>query len=146
MDAWGNCFSGLRGRFCENAREERGVLLDYLSASGLVGCRRVGLIDVGWHGTMQRSITDMLRERGDCPDITGLYLGTYGFAHEIVLPDEKYPHDADLFRRGDPDDYRRLIWEGVEVVNCCFRRRRARSFVSSATPTENLFRSELPPI
>ena len=113
-------FLGLAGPICENAREERRVLLDYLSASGLAGGRRIGLIDVGWHGTMQRSITDMLRERGDCPDITGLYLGTYGFAHEIVLPDEKYPHDAYLFRRGDPDDYRRLIWEGVEVVELLF--------------------------
>ncbi|WP_315812691.1 hypothetical protein [Bradyrhizobium sp. SZCCHNR2028] len=113
-------FLGLAGPICENAREEREVLLDYLSASGLVGGRRVGLIDVGWHGTMQRSITDMLRERGDCPEITGLYLGTYGFAHEIVLPDEKYPHDAYLFRRGEPDDYRRLIWEGVEVVELLF--------------------------
>ena len=113
-------FLGLAGPICENARGEREVLLDYLRASGLAGNRRVGLIDVGWHGTMQRSITDMLRERGDCPEITGLYLGTYGFAHEVVLPDEKYAHDAYLFRRGDPDEYRRLIWEGVEVVELLF--------------------------
>ncbi len=56
-------FLELAGPICDNAREEREVLLDYLGASGLVGGRRVGLIDVGWHGTMQRSITDMLRER-----------------------------------------------------------------------------------
>lgn len=113
-------FAELADPIRANAREEREVLLDYLRATGLTAGRRVGLVDVGWHGTMQRSLTDMLRDIGDGPQITGLYLGTHAFAPKLGLIDDRYPHDAYLFRGGEPDAYRRLIWEGVEVVELLF--------------------------
>lgn len=113
-------FAELEGPICANAQQERDVLLDYLRASGLTAGRKVGLVDVGWHGTMQRSLTNMLRDAGDCPDIVGLYLGTHAFAPKLGLIDESYPHDGYLFRGGEPDSYRRLVWEGVEVVELLF--------------------------
>lgn len=113
-------FADLEDPICANAREERQVLLDYLRAEGLAAGRRVGLVDVGWHGTMQRSLTNILRDTGEAPQIVGLYLGTHAFAPKLGLIDETYVHDGYLFRGGEPEVYRRLIWEGVEVVELLF--------------------------
>lgn len=113
-------FAELEAPICANAREERQVLLDYLRFEGLTAGRHVGLVDVGWHGTMQRSLTNILRETGDAPQIVGLYLGTHAFAPKLGLIEETYVHDGYLFRGGEPEAYRRLIWEGVEVVELLF--------------------------
>jgi predicted HAD superfamily hydrolase len=113
-------FAALEGPICANATEEREVLLEYLGAIGLTAGRNVGLVDVGWHGTMQRSLTNILRDAGPSPQIAGLYIGTFASALKHNLIDDSFPHDGYLFRGGEPDAYCRLIGEGVAVVELLF--------------------------
>lgn len=103
---------------CECARQERSIVVDYLHHSGIVGDRRIGLVDIGWHGSIQRSITDLLDEGGTGPRISGFYVGT--LAHRTPLIHPKYPHQAYLFRLGQPAAYADLMVTCIELVELLF--------------------------
>ncbi len=109
---------------CERASEERSILTDYLRHSGMRGGRRVGVVDIGWRGSLQQSIADILDINGGGPRITGLYLGTGLFLgllkQHTPLFNPKYPHDAYLFRLGQPVEYADLIRTSVAVVELLF--------------------------
>jgi predicted HAD superfamily hydrolase len=100
------------------ARRERPVLMDYLAAAGLRAEVPVGMVDIGWHGSMQRAITDLLRSDGAKPGIVGLYLGTY--QHAVLAPELEYPHEAYLFTLGQPPAMVALIQTCVEIVELLF--------------------------
>ena len=111
-------FGLLAGPVCERARHERSVVVDYLRHSGLADDRRVGLVDIGWHGSIQRSITDLLGGDGTGPRITGFYVGTLDHRTPLIHP--KYPHKAYLFRLGQPAAYVNLIVTCIELVELLF--------------------------
>ena len=100
------------------ASAERPVLVEYLAAAGLRNGGRVGVVDIGWHGTMQRNLTNLLRAAGAHTEIVGLYLGTY--KHAVAVPDLGYPHDAYLFVLGQPAAAVDLIQTCVEIVELLF--------------------------
>ena len=52
------------------------TVVSYLCQEGLTD-KRVGLVDIGWHGTMQASIRSMLCSAGYNPEIYGLYAGLW---------------------------------------------------------------------
>ncbi|MEE8662252.1 MAG: HAD-IA family hydrolase [Acetobacter sp.] len=52
------------------------AVISYLCQEG-VSDGRVGIVDIGWHGTMQASIRNMLRSAGYAPEIFGLYAGLW---------------------------------------------------------------------
>lgn len=111
-------FGLLAGPVCERARQERSIVVDYLRHTGITGDRRIGLVDIGWHGSIQRSITNILDEDGTGPHITGFYVGT--LAHRTPLIHRKYPHKAYLFRLGQPAAYADLIVTCIELVELLF--------------------------
>jgi FMN phosphatase YigB (HAD superfamily) len=49
----------------------------YLTQEGLFGRRRIGLIDLGWQGTLQRSIRSLLRHCGSDTSVVGFYYGLW---------------------------------------------------------------------
>lgn len=55
---------------------ERDNAIAYLCQQGLHN-GPVALVDVGWHGTMQTSITQLLRHAGHTPKIYGFYCGLW---------------------------------------------------------------------
>jgi predicted HAD superfamily hydrolase len=67
-------FGRLAPRILAQARSEREVLLDYLRQEGLTDLRKAAIVDLGWHGTLQRSLAALL---GPSVQLTGLYLGTF---------------------------------------------------------------------
>jgi len=113
---------------------ERALLADYLAESGVRdGPEPVGLVDIGWRGTIQDNLARLLPHR----PLHGYYLGLQGFlnpqAPNIVKraygPDlNRGPDHAELFRRlpliellctpavGSPIGYRRAGYRGVEVL------------------------------
>lgn len=98
----------------DRAREERAIVLDYFRQSGLGAGRRVAMVDIGWHGNQQRAITEMLEAEGDLPEIKGFYLGT------MFTANPRLPHEAYLFKQGQPHEYERLILRCVEIVELLF--------------------------
>jgi predicted HAD superfamily hydrolase len=102
----------LADTICEKARAERAIVADYLKHSGFRDGRRIGVVDIGWHGTMQRSIADILAMEGMRPHIVGLYLGT----HRPAIVDPRYPHVGYFINLGVPAQYSEVILSGVEVI------------------------------
>ena len=110
-------FVALAAPICARARAERTIVLDYLLHSGIGDGRNIGIVDIGWHGTMQRSITDILHASGYNPAICGFYLGTW---EEAVFDQARHPHAAYLFRLGQPARYVELVKISVPIIEHMF--------------------------
>ena len=67
----------------EKASSERRYLLEYFDSIGLCNEKNIGVVDIGWHGTLQRSIQKLLQIVGKEARIKGYYLGTFHPAKEL---------------------------------------------------------------
>lgn len=56
-------------------RSERQKILDYLTQEGFFEYDRVGLVDIGWGGTIQDQLHDLLQDVPDTPELSGFYYG-----------------------------------------------------------------------
>jgi FMN phosphatase YigB (HAD superfamily) len=61
----------------ETIREVNENTIGYLSQEGLFSRRRIGLVDLGWQGTLQQSIRSLLRHCGSDTSVTGFYYGLW---------------------------------------------------------------------
>lgn len=59
--------------YVKNGKEELKNAVSYLKQEGIAG--RVGVVDIGWHNTMQFCMENVLSEAGVETDIYGLYFG-----------------------------------------------------------------------
>lgn len=76
-------------KIIENAKAKRDRFFKYLS--GLVDlshCAQMTLVDVGWGGTAQRLMQNMLRQEGFSTQLNGLYLGTSTSTYPSLLKGE----------------------------------------------------------
>lgn len=62
----------------ESSEQERKKAIGYLGQEGLLAAGDWALVDVGWHGNMQRSLEKILRAEGYDGHIRGLYFGLFG--------------------------------------------------------------------
>ncbi|HEY8903035.1 MAG TPA: hypothetical protein VIM48_04960, partial [Chthoniobacterales bacterium] len=60
------------------SEEQRRKAAGYLAQEGLLDTNGWALIDVGWHGNMQRSLEKILRMEGSDRETLGLYFGLLG--------------------------------------------------------------------
>lgn len=102
----------------EIARAERAVMQDYLRSFRLGEDRRIGLVDIGWQGSQQRAIQELLDCHGEVPAIHGFYLGTFWFASHLYKA--RLPNDAYLFNRGQPREFEDLVLSCVEIFELLF--------------------------
>jgi predicted HAD superfamily hydrolase len=58
----------------------------YLEELGFFDHDRVAVIDVGWSGQIQDNLYSVIKDRADCPQIFGIYLGTTLAAHWRKTP------------------------------------------------------------
>ena len=58
----------------------------YLAELGFFDYDRVAVIDVGWSGQIQDNLYSVIKDRADCPQIFGIYLGTTLAAHWRKTP------------------------------------------------------------
>jgi HAD superfamily hydrolase (TIGR01549 family) len=85
----------LQAMILSRASECRDLAQGYLRAAGVLAEESVGIVDIGWHGTLQTSLSKLLRNAGhaDSGKLTGFYLGlikwpgpsageAYSFLHE----------------------------------------------------------------
>ncbi len=54
-------------------KQHRDLLEAYLEQVGFLGTERVGLVDIGWNGTVQKFLKQAFGERADFPQVQGYY-------------------------------------------------------------------------
>ncbi|HMQ14526.1 MAG TPA: glycosyltransferase family A protein [Phycisphaerae bacterium] len=89
----------MQERFAQHRDRARRLLLAHLRAKGLFGGRRVGVVDIGWRGSIQDNVVRALQGEPGRPEIHGLYLGLTG-AGDALPGSHKHAFLADV-RRGD---------------------------------------------
>lgn len=63
-------------RLIARSREERALMVEYLRGAGVFAPGRVALVDVGWNGTIQKSIAAVKELTKTPTEILGYYIGT----------------------------------------------------------------------
>ncbi|MBW7906275.1 MAG: glycosyltransferase [Phycisphaerae bacterium] len=86
-------------RFAQHRDRARRRMLAHLRARGLFGGRRVGVVDIGWRGSIQDNLVRALDGEAGRPEIHGLYLGLTGVG-DALPGSHKHAFLADA-RRGD---------------------------------------------
>ena len=68
---------GLAGEIARRAAMERELVIEYLEQERFFDGTRAAIVDIGWHGNMQRSLAGLLRLAGrpEAMGLTGLYFG-----------------------------------------------------------------------
>ncbi len=64
-------------RVMENSMDAYPATIGYLKQEGLFEQERIGLVDSGWVGSIQRSMRQLLQAAGYTGQITGFYFGMY---------------------------------------------------------------------
>ena len=96
------------------ARAERTLLFNYLLQEGVADPGRVALVDLGWHGSIQKAISALWRERKLTDEVRGYYLGTSASFHEGQ--EEEATGLGYLFHLGKPRGLTKVLTEGREVL------------------------------
>lgn len=75
LDAVQDCYRSLARELARTARHHREIVEGYLRQEGLFdGGRRI-VVDLGWRGSLQRSLVDHLKRRNAPTVLSGLYYG-----------------------------------------------------------------------
>lgn len=100
----------------EHAAEERKVLVNYFKKNGVYD-EKIIIVDIGWHGSLQRAVKKMSQIEGKNCDIKGLYFGLFDspkhFSRECDM-------NAYFFNYGIPSENEHLIKQSVEVIELLF--------------------------
>jgi len=97
----------------EIAQQESSVLHEYFEQQGLLTSKKLAIIDIGWHGSLQRSLQKLMLLMGAKSEIKGYYLGTFPPAQEIV--NQGHFMSAFLCEQGEPDSLHQFIKQSVEI-------------------------------
>jgi predicted HAD superfamily hydrolase len=97
----------------ELALKERQDLTAYLDSLGFWKPGMTGIVDIGWHGTLQRSISKLTDIEGRTTHIKGYYLGTFEKARYLV--NEGHDITAYLCHLGQPELLHKTIKRCVEI-------------------------------
>ncbi|MCC2114079.1 MAG: hypothetical protein KDJ16_18745, partial [Hyphomicrobiales bacterium] len=119
-------YSALRDLFIElapliraRAADERGALLRHLGNAGVFSVPGLA-VDLGWHGSLQRSMIRLGRSHADAdPDLSGAYFGTFPQAGAAVGGIDLVTSGF-LFDRGEPNTVMATLRECVEIPELLF--------------------------
>lgn len=106
-------FTLLSGDIRKKAATERNNLFAYFDSIGLLEEKKIGVVDIGWHGTLQYSINKLLQIYGREPSIKGYYLGTFHKAKELHEAGQHM--SAYLCEFGQPEYFHEIIKYCVEI-------------------------------
>lgn len=94
-------------------REQDRLIREYLDACGIKG--RIGIVDIGYSGTMQIALQKFL---GNSADLRGLYLGVHNVDRDDCYVGVK--RAGYLYEPGYNDQYRQLIRFSTEAFEFLF--------------------------
>ena len=117
--AMGDLFQAIEPLVLARAAMERGPLLDHLTELDVFEHRAL-VVDLGWHGSLQRSLAGLGQlATGRDVTIEGAYLGVMG-AVPVRAEERPIARHGWLFGPGEAGDARAMIEESVEVVELLF--------------------------
>ena len=108
-------FKQLAPELLERAEKERQVFEDYCTQEGVFETESPGVVDIGWHGSLQASFSWLLHHYGDKKAIEGFYLGTYKMKGPQNLRQHAY-----LFQGGEPQGLLKTVRASVEIFEWFF--------------------------
>ncbi|MCP5249206.1 MAG: hypothetical protein H6942_11850 [Candidatus Accumulibacter sp.] len=111
-------FRAIEADIVDRARWEREDLLAYYRKKGLTDSPGVAIIDIGWWGTMYRSLAELLSANGKAPELKAFYFGTFAEADQLRLAN--LAHEAYFVRYGEPLDLFSDIKKCIEIVELFF--------------------------
>jgi predicted HAD superfamily hydrolase len=68
----------LSKKILQKASEQRNLLETYLEQEKFFDGCKYAIVDVGWHGNMQRSLIQSIKAMGKSSELLGFYLGLFG--------------------------------------------------------------------
>jgi predicted HAD superfamily hydrolase len=80
-------FQKLESPILSLAEEERKSYLNYLEKLNPTKKKKLWIVDIGWHGSIQRSLTQLLRTHSAKLNTHGLYIGTFDRCSGNESPD-----------------------------------------------------------
>jgi HAD superfamily hydrolase (TIGR01549 family) len=108
----------LEARILDQAQAEFATLKRYFIEQGLLDRNLIAVIDLGWHGSLQRAVATLLRRMGSKARTVGLYLGTFAPARRhtaLGLTMAGY-----LCENGLPSRMDRTVKLSVEIIEWMF--------------------------
>lgn len=97
----------------EKAAQERRFLFEYFKEIGIFDLKNIGLVDIGWHGTLQYSIDRIVKLYQKEINLKGYYLGTWSKARELF--EKGLDMKAYLCEFGIPEKYHDILKLCVEI-------------------------------
>ncbi len=109
------------------SRTERRLLCRYLAQEGVLSPGRIGLVDIGWNGTIQKGLLAVASLERTALDVRGYYLGTHAGASADLMGSEAIGF---LFNAGAPHDHARAVQQLQQLVEfiCTTARGSLRGF------------------
>ncbi|MGH9101916.1 MAG: hypothetical protein ACRDYD_02880, partial [Acidimicrobiales bacterium] len=102
------------------AADERRRLLEYLEMAGLLAATHPAVVDIGWHGSLQRAVHRVLGYSRLERRLGGLYFGLH--PQRPLDPAEPMQAFVDGTVPDDADLYERLVVGSVAALEFCFTR------------------------
>jgi predicted HAD superfamily hydrolase len=108
-------FRALETEVLRRARSERVTLEAYFAQAGLLSSQKVGIVDLGWKGSLQRSLAATLEEMPGRPrDLVGYYLGTIADAASVA--NDGHDLRGFLMNFDEPECWSRLVYASVGLL------------------------------
>ncbi|MCQ8819214.1 hypothetical protein NQT65_03185 [Pseudoalteromonas agarivorans] len=63
---------------------ERRYLIKYLEQIKFIGAKKVAIVDIGWQGTIQNSLSELMNIANEKVEIDGYYIGTFQTAAKFI--------------------------------------------------------------
>jgi predicted HAD superfamily hydrolase len=111
-----NLFRSIEPKILQVAERERALLARYLEQEGCFELDEFALCDIGWWGSLQRSLAPILLKRNPNVQIRGYYVGTHkGKNADFGGKAFGWLIDADV-----PEGPRRTIQSGIALIELLF--------------------------
>ena len=111
-------FESLGPVILAKAADERERFRAYCEQEGVFKEPVIGLVDIGWHGSLQESFTALMAHEGHRSRVEGFYVGTYRTAKKQAPGEVR--HHAYLFKGGEPQKLLRVVRASVEIFEWFF--------------------------
>jgi predicted HAD superfamily hydrolase len=128
----------LEARILDQAQAEFATLKRYFNEQGLLDQDLIVVVDLGWHGSLQRAVETLLRRMGSKARTVGLYLGTFAPARRHTAAGLEMA--GYLCQNGLPSRMDRTVKLSVEIIEWLFSAPHGslRRFVETPTGVEPL--------
>jgi len=111
-------FRSIGDEFLAQAKRERTLLVQYLDQIGIWSGEPVGLVDIGWAGSVLQSLNQISALEGRKLNAVGFFLATWETAQPVA--EAGHQMDSFLVHLGAPEKLRDALMPAVAVIEAMF--------------------------